>query len=403
MWLGVLLLSFGLPVFAAEQKAAVDEVEKKIEVFENGLYPMPQGPADPKAPAPKAQTLIERMAFYKVPGVSLAVIDEFKIQWSKGYGEIKAGSGKAVTEATIFEAASTTKALVAAVVLHFVDKGRFDLDADVNTYLKSWQVPENEFTKEKKVTLRLLLTHQAGLPTTNMGYDEQAGVPTLVQVLKGEAPARNKAAVPELIPGSKWQYSNVGYALIQLILEDALGQKLEAIMAETLFNPLGLRTTTLYYPLPASLQEREALPHDEKGQAAAPALHFTAQAQGGLLSTPRELAVVAIELMQAYRGTSRRLLSQEMAQTMFQAAVDLDPRIFGSPVSDGLGIFVKGKGPTLTFLHPGNNFPGSICWLVGFPEQGKGAVVMLNGANGEMLALEILVALAGLYQWPPLL
>jgi len=131
-------------------------------------------------------------------------------------------------------------------------------------------------------------------------------------------------------------------------------------------------------------------------------MHLTAQAQGGLMSTPSDLAKLLIELIQAYRGSSRRLLTREMAQAMFHAEVELDPRLFGTPMSDALGMFVKGQGSSLTILHPGNNFPGSICWLIGFPERGQGAIVMLNGDNGELLAFEVLFALGHVYGWPPL-
>lgn len=380
----------------------IPESGQQISAFENGLLPLSQGPAEPNAPAPTLRTLAERMAFYKVPGVSLAVVRDGRIEWARGYGEIAAGSGKAVTPDTMFEAASTTKAVVAAAVLHSVEQGRFDLDADVNSYLKSWKIPDNEFTKTEKVTLRRLLTHQAGLPSTNMGYDEKAGLPTLLQVVKGEAPAQNKPAIPVLVPGSQWQYSNVGYALIQLVLEDALGRNLESILADAVYKPLGLVSTTLTYPLPSEWKDREALPHDENGKTAEPVMHPTSLAQGGLMTAPSELARFLIELMDAYQGTSSRLFSRETARTMFQPAVDLDPRLFGLPMSDALGVFVKGEGPALTILHPGNNFPGSVCWLIGYPERRQGAIVMLNGNNGEALAFEILAALGRIYGWPPL-
>ena len=397
-WL-VLALSTG-PARPGSQSGAAEE---KIKAFENGLTAFSPGGSDAKAPSPKAQSLSERMAFYKVPGVSIALIDGFSVSWAKGYGEIKAGSGTAATPDTLFEAASTTKSVVAAIVLHYAAAGRLDLDADVNRYLKSWKVPDNEFTRNEKVTLRRLLTHRAGLPRTNMGSEDNTGPPTLVQVVKGEAPAENKPAIPEAVPGSRWQYSNVGYVLIQLVLEDALGAKLESLLAGVVTKPLGLAATTFIYPLPPPLREREAVPHDEQGKPAEPAMHPSALAQGGLMTTPTDLAKFLIELMRSYRGESKRLLTPAAARAMFRPEVELDPRLFGMPVSDGLGIFIKGQGAALAVLHPGNNFPGSISWLIGFPEQGSGAIVMLNGANGEGLALEILAALGRVYGWPPLM
>lgn len=377
--------------------------QPRIQAFENGLQALSEKPSEPNAPAPQSSTLAERMAFYKVPGVSLAVINDGRIEWAREYGEITAGSAKPVTSETLFEAASTTKALAAAAVLHYVEAGRLDLDADVNLYLKSWKVPESPFTLTEKVTLRRLLTHRAGLPMTNMGYDEKAGAPTLLQVVKGEAPAENKAAIPEMVPGSQWRYSNVGFALVQLVLEETLGQDLESILSDVVFSPLGMTSSTVVYPLPATWRKREAMPHDENGQAAAPAMHPSALAQGGLMTTPSDLARFLVELLESYHGASSRLLSRETTRTMFHPAVALDPRLFGFELGDALGVFVKGEGSALTVLHPGNNFPGSICWLIGFPERRQGAIIMLNGNNGEALAFEIISALGRMYGWPPLM
>ncbi len=118
--------------------------------------------------------LADRMAYYKVPGVSMAVVHNNRIEWARAYGTMDANTGEPVTNETIFEAASTSKFLTAVMALHFVQKGLIELDRDVNDYLKTWQVSENQFTEEEKVTLRRLLTHQAGLPTTNFSHDENS-------------------------------------------------------------------------------------------------------------------------------------------------------------------------------------------------------------------------------------
>jgi CubicO group peptidase (beta-lactamase class C family) len=340
------------------------------------------------------------MVFYKIPGVGIAVIDEYELDWAKGYGVLKAGDPAAVTTESLFEAASTTKLLVAATALHLVERGLLDLDADVNAYLKSWKIADNDFTQEQKVTLRLLLTHQSGLPMTNMAHDESAEPPTLIQVLNGELPAMNSPAAVEFVPGMKWQYSNIGYVVIQRLLEDTAGKPLAQIMLETTFEPLGMQSSTLEYPLSVELQTKEIMPHDAEGQAHEPAMHPTALAQGGLMTTPSNLARFAIELMRAYQGESNLVVSQETVRKMFRPELDLDPNILGMPISVGLGVLLRGTGQELAFLHPGDNWPGASCWLVGFPEQGKGAVIMTNGAKGNLLAMEVIAAIAKEYGWP---
>jgi CubicO group peptidase (beta-lactamase class C family) len=370
-------------------------IQQRIRAVENGLVEF-STPADVfRAGAAEADTLMTlaaRMGHYKVPGVSIAVVNDFAPEWAKAYGVLKTGADTPVTPVTYFQAASTSKLVAAAVVLHYVGKGVLSLDEDVNSYLKSWRLPESEFTKQQKVTLRLLLTHQAGLPATNFPRQEDAGEPTLVQVLNGESPAMNKPAVVEQLPGTKWQYSNIGYVVIQQILEDVLGKPYTLIARETVFEPLKMKNSTFVYPLEPELRAREAMPHDADGILREPALSSTAVAQGGMITTPTDLAAFAVELMRAYRGSSNRLLSREAARLMFSMAADLDPAMFGVALSQGLGPLLHGEGDRLVFLLPGSNFPGMNCWLLGYLETGKGIAVMTNGAMGEVLAMEIISA-----------
>ena len=396
----VALLSFVLLCALACSQTPQDAgVLEKIARVENGLVAFSPGAPDTGQTREKL-TLTQRMAHYKIPGVSIAVINNNKIEWAKGYGTLVVGKPAPVTTESIFQAASTTKLMVSTIALRLVEKGRFDLDTDVNAYLQSWKIPENNFTKKEQVTLRRLLTHQSGLNRPEGGFSrEEDSKPTLVQVLKGETPATNKPAVVEFEPGSRWEYSNFDFVVIQLLLEEALGKPLNEIARETVFDPLGMSSSTLVYPLSADLAAREALPHDADGNSATPALHPIAVAQGGLLTTPSDLALLAIELIGAYHGRSDRLISKETARRMFQAEVQLDPEILGVPIAQGLGAFVSGEGKEVSFLHPGDNYPGATSWLVAYPELSQGAVIMTNGAMGNLLAMEIIAALSAEYGW----
>lgn len=343
--------------------------------------------------------LSKQMSKQNIPGVSITLINDNAIKWSKSYGVIKNGSDIPVSTETLFQAASVTKLFVASVALHFVEKGMIELDKDINNYLKSWQLPENEFTAKKKVTLRLLLSHQSGLPDTNFPYKEGT-LPTLIQVLKGELPAQNKPAIVEYIPGSRWQYSNIGYVLIQLLIEDIGGQSLDKIMEDVIFKPLSMRSSTLAHPLSKRFEGKEAMPHDANGKAYPPDLHPTAVAQGGLIATPTNIAKFIIELMRAYQGESSLIMSKEMVCQMFHKEIGLDPKAIGGVQAwQGLGVFIV-EGDKFYIFSVGDNFPGSTCWVVGIPELGKGAVVMTNGQQGYELSKKIIVALLITNLWP---
>ena len=113
-----------------------------------------------------------------------------------------------------------------------------------------------------------------------------------------------------------------------------------------------MTSSTLVVPLSAEKKAKEALPHDAEGVAHDPQLHPNAVANGGLVTTPTDLALFTVELIRAYQGKSDRLLSQKMVRQMFQKELDLDPRIFGGiPVAEGLGVFLRGAGQSLQFAH----------------------------------------------------
>jgi len=398
----MVLLVLLLTTFFCTTQKENPEVEQKIRNIENGILEIEIGTQGIKQTRKKS-TLSERLTFYKIPGLSMAVVKGNNIEWTKTYGTLNVESGAPITTESIFQAASTSKMITAVLILHFVEKGKLDLDEDVNTYLKSWKIPENEFTRDKKVTMRLLLTHKSGLPITNFGYDEKIGIPSLVQVLKGESPAQNKAALVEFVPGTKWQYSNIGYDVLQLVLEDVVGKPFAQIARESLFEPLGMKSSTFVYPLKTELQAKEAMPHDDKGAVGEPAMHQTALAHGGLMTTPSDLAKFVIELMKAYQGESHRVLYQNMVKQLLKKELELDPEMFGFPLGEGLGVFLFGKGQDFSFGHPGSNLPGTTSWLIGWPDSGNAVIIMANGFRGDLLSMEILSTISSEYNWPAIL
>jgi CubicO group peptidase (beta-lactamase class C family) len=156
-------IAFAL-VASGAARAQSPEVAARIERVEAGLLPATVA-ADQLGLGRK---IAERMRFHKVPGISVAVINDGKVDWAKGYGVVEMGGSKPVTPATLFQAGSVSKSVAAMGALYLVEHGMLDLDEDVNKRLVSWKVPENAYTKEQKVTLRRLLSHTAGL--TVHGY-----------------------------------------------------------------------------------------------------------------------------------------------------------------------------------------------------------------------------------------
>ena len=150
-----------------------------------------------------SMSLADQMLRLHVPGVSIAVIRDKRIDWSKGYGVARLG-GPPVSASTLFGAASMSKPVTAMAVLRLVQEGKIDLDGDVNTYLKSWKIPANEYTKNHAVTIRELLSHTSGIGTHNGAlYDPDKGVPSMLEILDGKAPGNDTSSSRRMGAGQK--------------------------------------------------------------------------------------------------------------------------------------------------------------------------------------------------------
>ncbi|MGC9780012.1 MAG: beta-lactamase family protein [Candidatus Heimdallarchaeota archaeon] len=344
--------------------------------------------------------LTDKMKQFKVPGLSIVVINDFQIDWTLHEGVQDLNSNKKLTPETLFEAASTTKALTAVLALHFVENGILDLDEEINTKLKNWKIPENEFTEKEKVTLRRLLTHMAGInrPDSLFSYEE-GKTPTLIQVLNGESPALNDPVKVEFIPGSKHQYSNIGYTIIQQLLEDVTGKSFHQLMKEVIFEPLEMNNSTLEFPLPDNFSQRAVLPHTAKGEAKDKGLHASALAHGNLSCTSIDLSKFLLELMNTYNGKSEKILSKNMVRKMFESQRSFGPTELMGFSDQALGVFLMRNDKNSFFLHPGGNEPGANCFLIGSPTTGHGAILMSNGSMGELINMQLIYTIAKDYEW----
>lgn len=359
-------------------------LEEKISRIESNLIPGPG--IIIKGRPPTRATIAERMEAYRVPGISIAVIKDFKIEWAKGYGVKDKESNDPITPDTLFQAASISKPVAAAAALHYVDAGLLSLDENVNDKLKSWKVPENEFTQEKKVTLRCLLSHTAGLTVHGFrGYALHEEFPTLVQVLNGEKPANSAAILADKAPGGDYRYSGGGYTVMQQLLIDVLDKPFPEIMRATVLDPVGMENSTYEQPLPERLAAQAAKAHRTSGKLIKGNWHaYPEMAAAGLWTTPSDLCRFALEIIKAKQSKSDKLFSQAMAETMTTV---VDNRY-------GLGFSVEAG----SIGHGGSN-EGYKCFLIFWPETGLGAAIMSNGDWGGTLYMEIVRSISEAYGW----
>jgi CubicO group peptidase (beta-lactamase class C family) len=373
-------------VAQATVQGSAPNAEDRIARVENGLLPRVIVRGEP-LPGMK---LADRMTFYKVPGVSIAVIDQGRIDWVRGYGFAEIAAKRPVTPDTRFQAASISKSVAAAAALHFVEEGKIDLDRNVNDYLKSWKVPDNDFTREQKASLRRILSHSAGFTVHGFpGYEAGKPTPTLVQVFNGEKPANTEPIRVDTVPGTKWRYAGGAYTVMQQMLIDVIGEPFPEIMQQAVLSKLEMKDSAYSQPLRSDWQPFAATAYQPDGKPVEGKYHtYPELAAAGLWTTPTDLARFAIAIQEALAGKSQSVISKVMAEQMLTRQIE----------NDGLGLFLDGAGKTLRFSHGGSN-AGFQCMLVAYAHTGQGAVIMTNSDMGGPLIPEILFAIAHEYGW----
>lgn len=364
--------------FAASSTATEDHIRR----VQQGIVP----PVLVSGDVPVMKSVAARMTELNVPGVSIAVIHEGRIEWARGFGVTGTG-GAPVTANTLFQAASISKPVFALAVLRLVDGEKLNLDANVNDYLKEWKLPDNDFTRQSKVTLRGLLSHSAGLTLHGFpGYAASTPLPTTVQILDGTPPANTAAIRADIVPGTLVRYSGGGYLVAQHLLHDVTGVPLPKLMRDLVFAPLGMTRSTYEQPLPMTRMSEIALPHRADGKPVAGGPHtYPEMAPAGLWTTPTDLARYALGVRASLAGKSTGVISAKTARAMLTPVFN----------NQGLGPQVGGKTSRKFFAHDGGN-EGYRCLLIAY-EDGEGAVVMTNSDSGGELTGEILRTIAYVY------
>ena len=330
--------------------------------------------------------LAARMKALKVPGVSIAVIDNFAIDWARSYG-VRDEAGQPVNLETLFQAASISKPVAATAVMKLVEQGKLKLDEDVNVKLKSWKVPENEFTATEKVTLRRIMSHSAGLTVHGFpGYEEGAPLPTVPQILDGLKPANTAAVRVDIVPGSKNRYSGGGTTVLQLLVADVTGRRFADVLRDLVLSKAGMKDSTYEQPLPPAHRGNAATAFKSDGSPVKGRYHtYPEQAAAGLWTTPSDLARLLIEIGKSAEGQSNKILAKETVREMLK------------PEKPGAGLgFALNPDATL-FGHGGSN--AGFRALMFCSRSGRGFVVMTNSDSGGRLAGEIQEAIAGAYGW----
>jgi len=382
----LLLLILGLNAGSLiAQTSYSKEVEEQIKLVENALA------GDIRIEGKEGSNIVERMAHFKVKGLSIAVVQNYKIVWAKGYGWADEQEKRPVTTETLFEPGSISKTFNALGILKLAQDKKLDLYTDINTNLKSWKFPYDSLSGNKKITLANLLSHTAGLSVHGFrGYNRFGKIPSLPQILDGKDPANSAPVRSEFEPGLRYKYSGGGTVISQLIIMDLTSLPYDKFIEENVFKPLGMEHTFFTQPPPADKLKLLATGYREDGSVVDGKFHvYPEQGAAGLWTTPSDLCKYIIETQLAYEGKSAKVLNQEMTR------LRLTPYLNKSA---GLGVFIEERSGVKYFQHGAGN-EGFKGFYYGSLEGGNGVAVFVNGDNGSIM-FELMNSVASVYKWP---
>ncbi len=369
-----------LIALAANPLAAVDSADRIVEV-ERSLAPSNVFEGD------DGWTIEARMAHHGVPGVSVAVIWDGKIDWVKTYGVRDRKTGQPVEPETLFQAGSVSKPVAAIGALQMAQDDKLTLEDDIHGVLRSWKIPPHAFG-DTPITLTQLLSHTAGLTVHGFpGYAPDELVPSAVQVLNGEAPANTGPVIVDIQPGSRYRYSGGGYTVAQQMMVDAAGASFPALMEERVLGPLGMTRSTYLNPLPSVRLKHAAAGYFPDGSPVPGKRHtYPEMAAAGLWTTAEDLAKVVLEVQAAVQGRGK-VLSHAMAEKLLEPINPTYGRGFGLETHDGHAYFGH------------NGWDAGFCaQLVGRRDKGYGVVILINSNHPEFMD-ELKRAVAMTYAW----
>ncbi|HMD39588.1 MAG TPA: serine hydrolase domain-containing protein [Candidatus Acidoferrum sp.] len=308
------------------------------------------------------------MAANSVPGISAAVVRDGELVWSEGFGMADLENFVPATPATLFRLASISKPITATAILQLYERGKLDLDAEVQKYCPAFP------KKEWPITTRELLGHLGGIRHYNP--DGKGDIP--------EDSARHFASMEESLqvfandplvarPGTKFQYSTYGYTLLGCVLEGASSQKYLDFVKESVFDPAGMEETqadNFFSVIP----HRTRWYHKDKAGVVQNAGVLDSSYKipgGGLISSADDMARFAIALL------SSKLVKPATRDLMWTSQKTSD----GAETGYALGWAVSRKYFDLfTVAHSGGQ-QGTSTFVMLIPERRAAVVVLANMDN----------------------
>jgi D-alanyl-D-alanine-carboxypeptidase/D-alanyl-D-alanine-endopeptidase len=321
-----------------------------------------------------------------IPGLVYGIVADGRLVHVRAFGIQDNESARPVTAETLFRVASMTKAFTALTILKLRDDGRLRLDAAAAEYvpeMRGWDYPAED---APQIRVRDLLNHAGGFVTDDPWGDRQTPLPEaeFTRLLREGVPFTS-------VPGTRFEYSNLGYAILGRIIANVSGQPYAATIGRTLLQPLGMESSG--FDAEAAPRERRALGYrwEDDAWRLEPTLGPGAfGAMGGLQTSANDYAKWVAFLLAAWpprdgadAGPVRRSTVRELAQgSNFPRFRDRPARSGSAPVrmaaSYGMGMIVATDEDLGSTVSHSGGYPGYGSHVLLLPDRGVGIFAFAN-------------------------
>jgi CubicO group peptidase (beta-lactamase class C family) len=318
------------------------------------------------------------MAEGDIPGLSIALIRDASVAWSRGFGVKNSETKDPVDDNTVFEAASLSKPVFAYAVLKLVDNGKLSLDTPLTKYLPG-RYDVGDDPRLDQITARRVLSHTTGFPNWRPRGDTSLKI--------------------HFTPGDRFSYSGEGFVYLARAMEHITGQTLEAFMKSTVLDPLGMKSSSyLWQEGPNGYFARKTFAHNSVGAVSGRGKPERANAAASLHTTATDYArfVVAIIKGTGLKPETARLMLTPQISVAEAGSNNLtrpEPKLSKS-ISWGLGWGLEETGNGTSFWHWGDN-GDTKAYVVAFSKQKTGMVMFANSANGLSIVSEVVDSALG--------
>ncbi len=329
----------------------------------------------------------ELMGYYKIPGSSIAVIKNGEVKWFEHYGYRDVEEEKEVNDYTYFRADSITKSVTAWGIMNLVENGEIKLDDPVQLYLNDWQFPETKYNEEN-ITIRQLLSHSSGI-TGKFDREElpKKERPLLTDVLDGQYRLAETKLVRE--PGTKFDYSNQGFMVLELLIEDVTGMDFDVYIKEEVLHPMGIHNAT--FDINENVRPNLAKSYYLNGKEVEMYVDYFKGA-GGLLINVEELAEFFAHSIRGYTNESEenKILNQSSIQALYTKEIETSGFYKLGSEATGLGHFIEILSNDEKAVFHGGEGTGSLSQAYIIPEKGEGIVILTNSKRSYPFLFEVI-------------